>query len=93
MISSTRNRTTAIYQPFQLLKKGALSLSGTGIYFLVSRNMLPRPISTPSTKPIINPIRTFLISIPMAKPNAIATIKAISPLRIPGFFSSLMGKY
>jgi hypothetical protein len=88
MISNTRKAITAIYQPFQLLKKGALSFSGADIYLRVVLNQPVRIIIIPNTKPIRIPILTFLISIPNANPMRMAKIKAISPLRILGFLSS-----
>lgn len=86
-MSTSKNRITKTYQPFQLLNNGALSLSGNDIYLRVDRRVLVNTINNPNPIPMTSPMRILLMAIPSSKPITIANIKAISPLRASGFRS------
>lgn len=55
------------------------------VYFRVVRNQPVKTIIEPKISPIIIPILTFFIRIPITNPIIIAKMKAISPLLIEGF--------
>lgn len=85
-MSTARKTTSNIYQLFQLLNKGALSLSGVCMDHL--RLNRSHPVSTtvmPSTSPISIPTLIFLIIIPSASPSMMAKMNDISALRTSGF--------
>lgn len=87
-MSTTRKTTSSTYHCFQLLKNGGLSLSGVGIVCYLRLDLI-NPVKTikkPNTRPISNPTLILFIKIPTTNPSTIAKMKAISPLRILGFF-------
>jgi len=57
------------------------------IYFLEVLSQPNKTIANPSTRPINIPTFTLFIRIPTISPRTIAKIKAISPLRMLGWFS------
>jgi hypothetical protein len=54
------------------------------VYFRVVRNQPVKTINEPKISPIIIPILTFFIRMPITNPIIIAKMKAISPLLTEG---------
>jgi hypothetical protein len=56
------------------------------VYRLVDRSIPVKRMSNPNTSPISNPIRIRLMKMPNTNPRTMAKMKAISLLRMLGFF-------
>jgi hypothetical protein len=83
-----------MYQPFQPLKKGALSLSGVCIIYLrVDRNQPVNTIVNPSTMPIKTPTFIRFIIKPSARPMAMAKRNETSALPADAFLFVLISAF